>query len=146
MNKTNSIRVNTGAKKIEVNDDGDFILLNFADQSLPTRYFALLEDMEARQTEYQARAKTIDEDPGLDDMTRFKAAAQLNLDIHAYMREQVDSLFGADTCRKVFGDIVPSMDLYADFFEQLSPYFERYAAQRKAQLKQKYSPARTGNV
>ena len=146
MSKTDSIRVNTGAKRIEVNDDGDCIVLNFADQSLPTRYFALLEDMEAKQAEYQQRAKTIDEDQSLDDKARFKAAAVLNLEIHNYMREQVDDLFGSDTCRKVFGEIVPSIDLYADFFEQLSPYFEKYAAERKAKLKQKYSPARTGNV
>ncbi len=146
MNKKDSIRINTGAKKIEVNDDGDCIVLNFADQSLPTRYFALLEVIEAKRADYQQRAKIIDEDQSLDDKARFKAAAALNLEIHNYMREQVDNLFEADTCRKVFGDIVPSIDLYADFFEQLSPYFEKYAAERKAKLKQKYTPARTGNV
>ena len=40
--KIDSIRIDTGAKRIEVNDDGEYITLNFADQSLPTRFFAML--------------------------------------------------------------------------------------------------------
>lgn len=45
--KIDSIRIDTGAKRIEVNDDGEYITLNFADQSLPTRFFAML--MSSRQ-------------------------------------------------------------------------------------------------
>ena len=33
--KIDSIRIDTGAKRIEVNDEGEYITLNFADQSLP---------------------------------------------------------------------------------------------------------------
>ena len=35
--KIDSIRIDTGAKRIEVNDEGEYITLNFADQSLSTR-------------------------------------------------------------------------------------------------------------
>ncbi len=145
--KTNvdSIRVNTGAKRIQVNDDGDCIVLNFADQSLPSRYFTLLEDLNTKRDAYIEKAKEIDAAKA-DEMERFIAYAALNLEIHQYMREQVDGLFGADTCKKVFGDIVPSIDLYEDFFTQLSPYFEKYALERKAKLQEKYNPERTGNV
>ena len=37
--KMDSIRVDTGVKKIEVNDQGDTISLNFADQSFPGAVF-----------------------------------------------------------------------------------------------------------
>ena len=41
--KIDSIRIDTGAKRIEVNDEGEYITLNFADQSLPTRFFAMAD-------------------------------------------------------------------------------------------------------
>ena len=58
---------------------------------------------------------------------------------------EVDALFGPDTCRKVFGDIVPGIELFDDFFTQLMPYFEEYGKERAAKLN-KYNAARTGNV
>ncbi len=53
---------------------------------------------------------------------------------------------GEGTCRKVFGDIVPSVDLYVDFINQLAPYFEKYGKERQKKLMQKYNPNRRGNV
>ena len=47
--KIDSIRVDTGVKKIEVNDEGETISLNFADQSFPARYFAMVDEFQAQQ-------------------------------------------------------------------------------------------------
>ena len=64
----------------------------------------------------------------------------------AFFKERVDGLLGEGTCRKVFGDIVPSVDLYVDFINQLAPYFEKYGKERQKKLMQKYNPNRRGNV
>ncbi len=55
--KMDSIRVDTGVKKIEVNDQGDTISLNFADQSFPARYFAMVDEFEAQQEVFQRKRK-----------------------------------------------------------------------------------------
>ena len=50
--KIDSIRIDTGAKRIEVNDEGEYITLNFADQSLSTRFFAMADDFQAKEPEH----------------------------------------------------------------------------------------------
>ena len=108
--KIDSIRIDTGAKRIEVNDEGEYITLNFADQSLPTRFFAMADDFQEKEPEYRARAEAIDANTDLTEYERMRATAQLNLEFHTYFKEQIDALFGANTCRKVFGDIVPGVN------------------------------------
>ena len=41
------IRISNGEKRIEVNDQGEYITLNFNDQSLLPRFFHLKENFEA---------------------------------------------------------------------------------------------------
>lgn len=147
--KIDSIRVDTGVKKIEVNDEGETISLNFADQSFPARYFAMVDEFEACQPEFQKEAEKLDQafqEKQISDYEYSRGAASLSLKMHTFFKERVDGLFGADTCRKVFGDIVPSVDQYCDFMAQLAPYFEKYGKERQKKLMQKYSPKRKGNV
>ena len=140
----NSIRVNTGAVKIEVNDAGECITLPFGDQQFPARYQKMLESIKEKQAESEARAKKIDESKMPKD-EKDAAGIALMLEIHQWLRDQVDGLFGEGTCKKVFGDIVPGVELYEDFFMQLKPYFEKHGKERTAKMK-KYSAVRTGNV
>ena len=75
--KIDSIRIDTGAKRIEVNDEGEYITLNFADQSLSTRFFAMADDFQAKEPEYRARAEALDANTELTEYERMRAAAQL---------------------------------------------------------------------
>ena len=147
--KLDSIRVDTGIKKIEVNDEGETISLNFSDQSFPARYFAMIDEFETQQEIFQKEAEMLDqeyEEKQLSDHERFRKVADFNLKVHEFFKDRVDGLFGDGTCRKVFGDIVPSMDLYVDFISQLAPYFEKYGNESQKKLMQKYIPKRRGNV
>ena len=47
------IRVSTSVKKIEVNDQGEFITLNFSDNSFPDRFFAMLDSIQQRAEDVQ---------------------------------------------------------------------------------------------
>lgn len=139
------IRVNTGAKKIEVNDQGDFIVLDLGDSSFPDRFFSMTDRVKAKADEAAAAAKELESryEPGSEPALR--AAAALFRKLHEDVAAEVDAFFGPDTCKKVFGDIVPSIELFDDFFTQLMPYFEQFGKER-AQRLSKYSAARTGNV
>lgn len=139
------IRVNTGVKRIEVNDDGDYITLNFADQSFPERFFAMID----RVTDIAKAAEPKEEDlrkkypAGSVELAR--AFSSFNLEFHTAVAGEIDGFFGAGTCKRVFGDIVPGIDLIDDFFQQLMPYFQEFGKER-AEKMSKYSPDRTGNV
>ncbi len=138
------IRVNTGAKKIEVNDNGYYIVLNFSDTSFADRFFTMCDRVQKKADEAVPKAKEIDEayQPGSEEHAR--ASAALYRALHEDIKAEVDGFFGPGTCKKVFGDIVPGIELYDDFFQQLMPYFEEYGKER-AQRMSKYRADRTGN-
>lgn len=139
------IRVSTAVKRIEVNDNGEYIVLNFSDSSLPERFFTMLDNIQKRSGDVQAQAAEISEKCGSESEAAVRAAASLYRDFHQDIANEVDTLFGPKTCRKVFGDIVPDFELFNDFFTQLVPYFEEYGRDRVVRMS-KYSANRTGNV
>ena len=147
--KVDSIQVDTGVRKITVNDDGETISLNFADQSFPVRFFAMVDEFQSQQEIFQqeedALVKECKENQ-LSEYEQMRKIAAFNLKIHEFFKDRIEGLFGADTCRKVFGDIVPSVDMYMDFISQLAPFFQKYGKERQKKLAQKYNLARKGNV
>ena len=137
--------MDTGVKKIEVNDQGRHYLPSILrDQSFPARYFAMVDEFEAQQEVFQKEAEALDrefEEKQLSDYERSRKAAAFNLKVHAFFQGAGWTAFWVKgTCRKVFGDIVPSVDLYVDFINQLAPYFEKYGKERQKKLMQKYNP------
>lgn len=139
------IRVNTGAKRIEVNDNGDYIVLDFSDNSLPDRFFAMIDHVQKHGDDCAKRLEEISAEQKEGSEGYIRATSALLRKVHEEIMGEVDALFGPGTCRKVFGDIVPGIELYDDFFTQLMPYFEQ-AGKERAQRMKKYSASRTGNV
>jgi len=139
------IRVNSGAKRIEVNDDGDYIILNLNDSSFPDRFFTMLDQVKAKTDEIERQEKELQGQYQQDSVDSLRARSALYRGLHESVAAEVDGLFGADTCKKVFGDIVPDIELFDDFFTQLIPYIEEFGKER-AQRLSKYSAARAGNV
>lgn len=139
------IRVNTGARRIDVNDNGDYITLNFGDHSFPDRFFTMMDRVQDIAKETELREKEIREQHKDENEGLVRALFSLDKDLYLKISVEVDNLFGPDTCKKVFGNIVPGIELFDDFFMQLMPYFEEYSKER-VQRMSKYSAARTGNV
>lgn len=136
------LRINTGAVKIEVNDEGETIILNFGDQSFPGRYYDMLSRVQEKISGMEEEAKALDQ-TATDQAIREKVTFTEN--ICKYLVSEVDGLFGQETCRKVFGDIVPAPEYILEFLEALTPYFEKEVAKRQ-EKRAKYSASRTGNV
>lgn len=139
------IRVKTGAKRIEVNDDGDYIVLDFSDNSFPDRFFTMVDRVQERANAAMPEAKKIEDEHEKGSEGYVRATAALWRKVHEDIMAEVDGFFGPGTCKKVFGDIAPGIELYDDFFTQLIPYFEE-AGKDRAQRMSKYSANRTGNV
>lgn len=129
-----TLRVETGVT-IEVNDAGEYIVARLDDNSFTDKFYDILDTMEKTSALLdEAEANGKDEREQLDIVTdRIKKVMQ-----------DIDNLFGADACKKVFGDIVPSGYAIADFFDQLLPIFEDYANEKQQKILSKYSNKRKG--
>lgn len=137
------IRLQRNIKRIEVNDNGEFITLDFDDLNLPYRYYGMIRRFEKDRAEFAAKLseKFKDSSPDLISDELINAERELNI----YLRDAVDEVFGEGTCRKVYGDILPSVKMHLQFFDALRPYFEE-EAKRRQQKMNKYSARRMGNA
>lgn len=138
-----SIRVSSNIKKIEVNDNGDYITLNFNDRSFPSKFYSLMDQFESKKIEVESKLTEISSIT--DETEKTKEMLHLDMEIHKWLSKEVDNIFGEDTCKKVFGNVIPNIFLYVDFFDQITPFFVEYVNFQK-QLSSKYSPRRDGNT
>lgn len=133
----NSIRINSGVKRVEVNDNGDFITLrsdmDFINKvkNLSTKFIEL-GDKISEEREDMADAEQFD----------------LIYEVHKEMHDDIDEVFGKDTCKKVFGDgvddVIPTADIVLEFIYAIMPYITELM-QEKAKETPKYSAKRVGS-
>lgn len=119
-----NIMVNTGTKVIGVNDNGDTIHLPLGDQEFTRNFLKLMQELSDKAQKIAEQIKAVKEDT--DKVTQLSMVADLNLTICQQMKERVDAVFADDVCRKVFGDIIPGLDAFSEFFEKLSPFVLEY--------------------
>ena len=136
------IRITRNIKRIEVNDNGEFITLDFDDLNLPYRYYGMINRLEMDRVKFaQELQEKLRDKTGMDSAEELvNAERELNI----YFRDAIDEVFGEGTCRKVYGDILPSIDMHLQFFDAIRPYFEE-EAQRRRQKMNKYSAKRSGS-
>lgn len=135
----NRINVASEAVKITVNDAGETITLNLQDQRFIHTVTTLVNEFNANIQQYKAKCEEISAMPHSTPDERFAqltALAAVNNEACSTLKEKVDFVFGADTCRKVFGDIVPSIDAFSDFFNQLSDIMAERCSVRMEKLRQ----------
>lgn len=136
------IRIARNIKRIEVNDNGEFITLDFDDLNLPYRYYGMLKRLEKDRVKFaQELQEKLRDKTGMDSAEELVNAER---DLNIYFRDAIDEVFGEGTCRKVYGDILPSIDMHLQFFDAIRPYFEE-EAQRRRQKMNKYSAKRSGS-
>lgn len=80
-----------------------------------------------------------------DDGKNVNSIIELEYEVNIYFKAKIDILFGEGTCRKVYGDILPSVDMHIELLTQLLPYFEEYAKKRREKMS-RYDAGRMGNV
>lgn len=119
------IRVSSNVKRIQVNENGDYITLNLGDVKEIERYQNVVSEL----------GKVID---GLDE------AASLEEKISACKSaaENIDTLFGKGSSMKIFGTDTPYPDMIGDFFHQLTPIIAKCVNERKEKITSKYSTDR----
>lgn len=130
----NEIKVSSGIV-VKVNEAGETITVNVEDQSFIEKFYVLIDRLNAAtETMKSEEVKELGEQEKLQRMIAETKGIMADIDL----------LFGADCCRKVFGDIVPNPYLIADFFDQLTPIAEQYMNERQKKIESKYNRDRKG--
>lgn len=143
-----SLRVNNSIKTIEVNDNGDCISIPVSDATFYERFGLIMKNFEQKEAEYGRREKELLEkhkDKPEDDVDAIVDGVNLYVDLCKDTCAELDKLFGDGCCKKVFvGVEVPSVELIGDFFDQITPLFQKYAKERNQSINKKYNKSRKG--
>jgi len=132
--KMENIRVRKGIP-IEVNDDGETIVMNAESQGFIEKFYGLIEKID-----------NVSKDMQSEEVQQLGEREQIQKMIAKTktLMQEIDDMFGPESCRKIFGNIVPSPYLIAEFFEQLEPIAQRYVDERQKEIAKKYSSKRKG--
>lgn len=131
------LRVNTGLKKIEVNDAGEYITVNMADRSFGSKFQSMYDKLMQNIVEIKEEAAELEEN--ISD----KFIKEKEMELCKITMNEIDTIFGEGSSRKIFGEIVPDVYAISDFFEQLFALLGQYTKERQQAIG-KYSPGRKG--
>ena len=149
METEKMITSEVGTLRLEVNDDGEYIMISADDATMFDRFAAgirhIVELSDGTAKKVEEVEKQYEGQAGFDaDMEKVAAIAGINVEFSKEAVRTVDSIFGEDTVKKVFRDTynhIPSVNLITDFFEQVTPYMEKLF-NRKLEAQEKASKAR----
>lgn len=139
------LRVDSGIKTIEVNDDGECIRFSVTDSAFFENFFRLINWFEGDELKKSINDLEEKKDAFENkDISLLQEIVSTQKGIIAQVMEKIDSIFGVDASRKIFSGTIPDIYAVADFFEQISPYIEKYAKERNKVISSKYSAKRKG--
>lgn len=134
------IRIDSGVREIEVNDNGDRICIPMNDNAFFKRVNGFLDWVDKEQAALGTRLKSgAETDGGALD------AIDMQIKLSEEICAELDKLFGEGCCRKVFAGVQsPSIVLIWDFLEQLMPILQKFAGERNEKINFKYNRNRRG--
>lgn len=140
------ITMASGLKRIEVNENGDCITFDARDQGFTERFMKLLKDFTNKKAEYDAKIADLQSmpcDTEEEQLARATAALEFNSSVCNWMAEQINAVFQDDVKQKVFGDITPTGEAWAEFMYQLAPIVKMAKAEQSERVR-KYTAKYTG--
>ncbi|MBW7573917.1 hypothetical protein [Caproiciproducens faecalis] len=140
-----SLRIDTGEVRLCINDDPSRVIaFNPTDISFAERFYGLLGEFEAKEKEYQEKAKALQRDTSVNEMgipKNFGASLSLLRETSDFLREKIDTVFGVGTSQAAFGD-ANTLDMFEQFFTGITPFVQK--AREKQVGKYTTKPAKRG--
>lgn len=138
-----SIRINNTGKKIQVNESGDFITLELKNTTFMSGLIGLMRELEADSKALLSQIPM----EGANSVEEISASMAQAAEVCGKLAARTDEVFGAGTCRKVFGERAPGIYELADFFGQIGALVRKYGeeeAARAAEAIEKYKEKYAG--
>ena len=145
-----SLRIDNGIKKIEVNDAGECIEFSIVSNDFFRAFSDLLQwfdEQENRQDikDIEKLQGTVVSENGKDiNYSALNGILNIRDEISKGACEKIDDIFGPEASRKIFNGIAPDLFMIADFFEQVAPLIEKCAKERNRTIDKKYNKNRKG--
>jgi hypothetical protein len=133
-----NLRIDTGVKRIMINDGPEFLEFNPSDILFAEKFYSLISEFETKMDEYKARTEEIEANKELDAHgmpVNFEARVKLMREVCEFIRERIDHLFGAGTSQKAFGNVL-SLNVFEQFFAGITPFIK----QARNEKVDKYTP------
>lgn len=145
-----SLRIDNGIKKIEVNDAGEYIEFSIVNNDFFRAFSDLLQWFDGQKNRKDIKdMKKQQEDVVSENGDKINYEVLNNvLEIREKISreacEKIDTIFGVNSSKKIFGGIVPDMFSIAEFFEKIAPFIEKYTKERNQTINKKYNKNRKG--
>jgi hypothetical protein len=139
-----NIRIDTGIKRILINDGPDYLEFNPKDVIFAEKFYGLVAEFEAKLAEFKQRSNEIEAIVEVDSRgLPVNVTERLEL-IHeacVFIREKIDALFGANTSQKLFGGAMV-LDVFPQFFDGIIPFIK----EARGEKMDKYLPQHPNKV
>ena len=126
-----SLQVRTGQISLRILDDnGDergIFKFNPDDVSLAKRVVELRQEIAEKQVDYEVKAASCETD---------EQKVDLLVEIVDHYENLIDKCFGEGSSNTLFGD-AKSLSMFGDFFDGITPYYEKASKNRMAKYKKK---------
>lgn len=121
-----SLKISTGRVRLQIVDEAGnqrgIFSFNPTDVESAKRILEIQKDYEVKVKEFSAKIDTAD--------TIDEKIALMN-EIVTYFKSIIDDCFGEGSSQILFGD-EKSLDMFYDFFEGITPYYEKASKERMA--------------
>lgn len=141
-----SIRINNGRERIEVNDEGEYIEIYSLDASFRKSFYDLVDWFNQLKERDDVKELQEQGSNGADEAIK-KKECEVEAKINEELRERIDDIFGDEACRKIFGRKPPNLYTVSFFLDAITPYIEKYIQKHNTEVKEiskKYSKNRKG--
>ena len=112
-----------GIKRIQVNENGEYIEIDLMDIELPMKVMNTHNELIRQNNIYKNRCKALKKQYKDNNNLLMVNLNKAEIDYSNKCREVLDGLLGENACLKIFGE-TNRYGMFDDYFEQLYPIFE----------------------
>ena len=125
--RTDSIRIDTGVKRVMINDDPKRVIeFNPKDVVFAEKFYRMVDDFRAMETDFVARANELEAVEEVDELglpVNTAERLQLVREVCDWSKTKIDQIFGEGASEKAFGDAM-NLEMFKQFFEGITPFIE----------------------
>lgn len=139
MDEILNINIKSDKKRVTVNDDGDYIEIDYKNQAFTKSFLDFAKLLQNIQVEYSAQIDTVLGDEKTSELEKTKAVFDIQTEIINTLKSKIDNIIGENTCAKVFKGFEPGIPEIVDFINQLSNIISKLNAERFKVKTSKYT-------
>lgn len=142
--ESKAIKITNDIAVLGIEGSDEKLEFNFSDQGFYIRLLDLVDGYKSVASKFEGQFAELELIQ--DEQEKIVKRLRLNYKIHTDLKNSIDETFGVGTCLKVFGDITPSLEQMAEFFNSIVPVLAKYSKEKAKANAIKYSASRVGSV